>query len=475
MDTPTMHGSFDWDGSRTGAGVFGPYDIRGRTGEEIDAGFAHALGLTLGRRAVATHAGAVVIGRDATLSSVALAAALQAGIRAAGTHVIDIGRVTTPMMYYATRLTETGAGVAVTGRRDGQAHSSFKIMMHGAALYGAGLGELREAMIEADGAVDAAESPGARRQLAVLPCYQARLLSDIRLRRPLKVALDCGHGVTSLYAPDLLRELGCEVTALFADGDPGPADHPANPGDPRNLQDLIYCLRYSDCEVGLAFDGDGDRLAVVSKSGEIIWADRLLVLLARDVLARRPGASVIYDVKCGRLAPRGIEQAGGEPLIWKSGPGQIKARMQETGALLAGEMSGRLYFKDRWYGFDDAIYAAARVLELLSGVADATALLTQAPASFTAPETRVALPEADLQAILAAMQVRGGFPGARRITYLDGVRVDYDDGFGLVRQACGAAVLALRFEGDTAAALARIQAEFRRELARIASHLSITF
>ncbi|CFN15119.1 phosphoglucomutase [Bordetella pertussis] len=348
-------------------------------------------------------------------------------------------------------------------------------MMHGAALYGAGLGELREAMIEADGAVDAAESPGARRQLAVLPCYQARLLSDIRLRRPLKVALDCGHGVTSLYAPDLLRELGCEVTALFADGDPGPADHPANPGDPRNLQDLIYCLRYSDCEVGLAFDGDGDRLAVVSKSGEIIWADRLLVLLARDVLARRPGASVIYDVKCGRLAPRGIEQAGGEPLIWKSGPGQIKARMQETGALLAGEMSGRLYFKDRWYGFDDAIYAAARVLELLSGVADATALLTQAPASFTAPETRVALPEADLQAILAAMQVRGGFPGARRITYLDGVRVDYDDGFGLVRQACGAAVLALRFEGDTAAALARIQAEFRRELARIASHLSITF
>ncbi len=470
-----MHGSFDWDGSRTGAGVFGPYDIRGRTGEEIDAGFAHALGLALGRRAVAAHAGAVVVGRDATLSSVALAAALQAGIRAAGTHVIDIGRVTTPMMYYATRLTETGAGVAVTGRRDGQAHSSFKIMMHGVALHGAGLAELRAAMMEADGAADAAESPGARRQLAVLPCYQARLSSDIRLRRPLKVALDCGHGVTSLYAPDLLRELGCEVTALFADGDPGPADHPANPGDPRNLQDLIYCLRYSDCEVGLAFDGDGDRLAVVSKSGEIIWADRLLVLLARDVLARRPGASVIYDVKCGRLAPRGIEQAGGEPLIWKSGPGQIKARMQETGALLAGEMSGRLYFKDRWYGFDDAIYAAARVLELLSGVADATALLTQAPASFTAPETRVALPEADLHAILAALQVRGGFSGARRITYLDGVRVDYDDGFGLVRQAGGAAVLALRFEGDTAAALARIQAEFRRELARIAPHLSISF
>ncbi len=467
-----MHGTFGWDTPQILDAVFKAYDIRGTVPDEIDARFAHSLGMAAGTQARELGARSIVVGRDGRLSSVELAAALQAGLRSAGMHVIDIGMATTPMVYFATRLMDTGAGIAVTGSHNPPAHNGFKIVMDGASLYGEGITALRDAMRQP---IESAGAAGGRTQMQIMPCYTARLMGDIRMARPMKIAIDCGNGVAGAAAPALFRALGCEVIELFCEVDGSfPAHHP-DPADPQNLQDLIYCLRYSDCEVGLAFDGDGDRLGVVTKTGQIIWPDRQLILFARDVLSRNPGAEIIYDVKCSRHVARAITEAGGKATMWKTGHSLIKAKMRETGALLAGEMSGHIFFKERWYGFDDGIYAAARLLEILSGAPDPSALLESLPQSCATPEIKLETAEGEQFDLVEALRAQGQFPGAQSINDLDGIRVDYADGFGLARPSNTTPTVVLRFEGDTVAALARIEEDFRNAFRRIAPHVRLPF
>jgi phosphomannomutase/phosphoglucomutase len=300
-------------------------------------------------------------------------------------------------------------------------------------------------------------------------------MGDIRMARPMKIAIDCGNGVAGAAAPALFRALGCEVVELFCEVDGSFPGHHPDPADPQNLQDLIYCLRYSDCEVGLAFDGDGDRLGVVTKTGQIIWPDRQLILFARDVLSRNPGAEILYDVKCSRHVARAITEAGGKATMWKTGHSLIKAKMRETGALLAGEMSGHIFFKERWYGFDDGIYAAARLLEILSGAPDPSALLESLPQSCATPEIKLETAEGEQFDLVEALRAQGQFPGAQSINDLDGIRVDYADGFGLARPSNTTPTVVLRFEGDTVAALARIEEDFRNAFRRIAPHVRLPF
>jgi phosphomannomutase/phosphoglucomutase len=397
---------------------------------------------------------------------------LQAGLRSAGMHVIDIGMATTPMVYFATRLMDTGAGIAVTGSHNPPAHNGFKIVLDGASLYGEGITALRDAMRLP---IESASASGGRTQMQIMPCYTARLMGDIRMARPMKIAIDCGNGVAGAAAPALFRALGCEVVELFCEVDGSFPGHHPDPADPQNLQDLIYCLRYSDCEVGLAFDGDGDRLGVVTKTGQIIWPDRQLILFARDVLSRNPGAEILYDVKCSRHVARAITEAGGKATMWKTGHSLIKAKMRETGALLAGEMSGHIFFKERWYGFDDGIYAAARLLEILSGAPDPSALLESLPQSCATPEIKLETAEGEQFDLVEALRAQGQFPGAQSINDLDGIRVDYADGFGLARPSNTTPTVVLRFEGDTVAALARIEEDFRNAFRRIAPHVRLPF
>ncbi|MCW3152066.1 phosphomannomutase/phosphoglucomutase [Achromobacter spanius] len=467
-----MHGTFGWDTPQILDAVFKAYDIRGTVPDEIDARFAHSLGMAAGTQAHAQGARSMVVGRDGRLSSVELAAALQAGLRSAGMHVIDIGMATTPMVYFATRLMDTGAGIAVTGSHNPPSHNGFKIVLDGASLYGEGITALRDAMRLP---IESASVSGGRTQMQIQPCYAARLVGDIRMARPMKIAIDCGNGVAGAVAPALFRALGCDVTELFCEVDGSFPGHHPDPADPQNLQDLIYCLRYSDCEVGLAFDGDGDRLGVVTKSGQIIWPDRQLILFARDVLARNPGAEVLYDVKCSRHVARAIFEAGGKPTMCKTGHSLIKAKMRESGALLAGEMSGHMFFKERWYGFDDGIYAAARLLEILSAAPDPSGLLESLPQSCATPEIKLDTAEGEQFELVEMLRQQGEFPGAVSINELDGVRVDYVDGFGLARPSNTTPTVVMRFEGDTVAALARIEEDFRNAFRRIAPHVRLPF
>lgn len=459
--------------SNFSSSVFRTSDIRGRMPDEIDARFAHALGTALGMRAAEYGCRAIVVGKDERLGGVELAAALQAGIRATGIGVIDIGMATTPLVYFTTRLTETGAGVVVTGGHEADACNGFKIMMGGEVLEGEDLLDLRVRM-EAEPAVSV--SPGARTQIAAASCYASRVASDVRLERMMKVAVDCGYGATATLAPDVLRSIGCEVTELNCEVNGAFASpRGSEPGDPNYLADLAAGLRYSDCELGLALDGDGDRLAVVTRSGSVISADRLLILFARDLLARRPGAQVVHDVKCGRKLTQDVRALGGKSVMWKSGQANIRGKMRETGAPLAGEMGGQFYFKDRWYGFDDALYAGVRLLEILSRHGSPSDVLDSLPQACATPDLRLDTREAEQAWLIEALRVKGRFMGAREIIDLDGVRVEYDDGFGLARAASNGSAVMFRFEADTGVALSRIQEDFRRQLLSVAPHLRLPF
>jgi phosphomannomutase / phosphoglucomutase len=292
----------------------------------------------------------------------------------------------------------------------------------------------------------------------------ARIAGDVKLARPMRIAVDCGNGVAGMVAARLYRALGCEVDELYCEVDGDFPNHHPDPSQPENLADLIARVQAAGCALGFAFDGDGDRLGVVTGDGRIIYADRQLMLFAADVLARNPGAQIIYDVKCTRLLAPWIERHGGRPLLWKTGHSLIKAKLAETGAPLAGEMSGHTFFKERWYGFDDALYAGARLLEVLSRSADAGAVLNALPDAPCTPELNWRLAEGEPHALVAKLQAAKPFPGAQSILAIDGVRVEYADGFGLARASNTTPVIVLRFEGDTPAALERIQREFRAVL-----------
>lgn len=450
------------------AGLFKAYDIRGVVDDELTADAVWQIGRAFAAEARARGQTTVAIGRDGRLSGPSLAAALAEGLQAGGIDVTDIGICATPMLYFAVHRLGLGGGVMVTGSHNPPEYNGLKMVLAGETLAGEAIQQLRR-RIEA-GDLDPPAAPGRLATAAIRTTYLERITSDVRTARPLKVVIDCGNGAPGATAPELFRRLGCHVTELFCEVDGRFPHHHPDPSDPRNLQDLITEVRRSHADVGLAFDGDGDRLGVVTRRGRIIHPDRQLMLFAADVLHRNPGAEIIFDVKCTRLLFDWIRQHGGRPTLWKTGHSLIKAKMRESGALLAGEMSGHVFFAERWYGFDDGLYAGARLLEILSQADDLDAMFATLPDSVNTPELQIRVEPhdgRDHHALIAQMQREAQFAGAREVITLDGLRVEYADGFGLVRGSNTTPALVLRFEADSSEALARIQATFRTVLAGV--------
>ena len=443
--------------------IFKAYDIRGIVGRSLTPEVVGAIGHALGELARERGRDAIAIGRDGRLSGPLLAQALSAGIRSAGVTVVDVGMVATPMTYFAAHHLGTGCAVMVTGSHNPPEYNGLKMVIDGTTLSGDAIQDLRARVerIERGGA-DTAE--GQLSSVDIAPAYFDRISSDVRLARPLTIAVDCGNGVAGAYAPPLFRRLGCEVIELFCDVDGSFPNHHPDPSQPKNLDDLKRRLARGDCELGLAFDGDGDRLGVVTPAGHVIYPDRQLMLFAADVLQRAPGATIIYDVKSTRNLKPWIERHGGVPLLWKTGHSLIKGKMKEVGAVLAGEMSGHTFFGERWYGFDDGLYAGARLLEIVSRSADPSALLDALPDAVATPELNLACAEGEPQALIARLQADARFPDASEVIRIDGLRVEYADGFGLARASNTTPMVVLRFEADDAAAMQRIQADFRRAL-----------
>ncbi|XVJ70033.1 MAG: phosphomannomutase/phosphoglucomutase [Rhizobacter sp.] len=444
------------------ASVFKAYDIRGIVGKTIDETFAEHLGRAFGSEAIAAGEKAVAVGRDGRLSGPAFSAALIRGLASTGLDVVDLGAVTTPMLYYvaATRGRKgCRSGIQVTGSHNPKDYNGFKMVLAGRAIYGDDIQKLRQRM-ETETYVKA---KGRSASMDILPEYQARIAGDCQLKRPMKIVVDCGNGIPGASAPGVLRALGCDVTEMYSEVDGNFPNHHPDPSKPENLAELIEKVKNSDAELGLAFDGDGDRLGVVTKDGQIIYPDRQLMLLATDVLKRNPGGTIIFDVKCTqRLAPA-IKKAGGKALMWKTGHSLIKAQMKKIKAPLAGEMSGHIFFGERWYGFDDATYTAARMLEILSRSKDPSKVLNSLPTSFSTPELNVACAEGEAHQLVQRLLETAKFPGAE-VTTIDGLRADYKDGFGLIRASNTTPVLVLRFEGHTQKALDRIQTAFMAAL-----------
>ena len=440
------------------ATVFKAYDIRGVVGAGIDERFAEHLGRAFGSECVRRGERAVAVGRDGRLSGPSLSAALIRGLASTGLDVVDLGAVTTPMLYYVAATRKKNgctSGIQVTGSHNPKDYNGFKMVLAGDAIYGEAIQGLRR-RIESEDYVAVKGRIGA---MDVVPEYTARIAQGCKLHRPMKVAVDSGNGIAGASAPAVLRALGCEVIELYSEVDGNFPNHHPDPSKPENLAELAEVVRTSDAELGLAFDGDGDRLGVVTKDGGVIYPDRQLMLFARDVLQRQKGGTIIFDVKCSqRLAPL-IREAGGVPLMYKTGHSLIKAKMKELGSPLSGEMSGHIFFGERWYGFDDATYTAARLLEIVSASADPSAVLNALPQGFSTPELNVECAEGEPAEVVRRLRTEAKFPGAREIITIDGVRVEYDDGFGLVRASNTTPVLVLRFEGSSEAALARIEAD----------------
>jgi phosphomannomutase/phosphoglucomutase len=451
--------------------IFKAYDIRGIVGKTLTPELVELIG-----RAVASEARArghcdIVIGRDGRLSGPALGAALAAGIQRSGGNVIDLGQVTTPMAYFAACHLDTRCAVMLTGSHNPPDYNGLKMVLAGETLSGEAIQDLRRRSESRD----FTSGQGSYRRYDITGDYIARIVGDVKLARPMKIVVDAGNGVAGAYAPALFRALGCAVEALFCEVDGTFPNHHPDPSVPENLADLIAQVRQGDGEIGLAFDGDGDRLGVVAKDGSIIYPDRQLMLFAADVLARNPGALVIYDVKSTRNLHPWIADHGGRPMIWKTGHSLIKAKMRETGALLAGEMSGHVFFQERWYGFDDGLYAGARLLEYLSKQSDLDATLHSLPDSVNTPELHIRMQEGEPHRVMAQLRESAHFEGAREVIDLDGLRVEYDDGFGLMRASNTTPVIVVRFEADSAAALERIQAQFRQLLAAAAPAAQLPF
>jgi len=442
------------------AEIFRTYDIRGIVGRTLTPAIVREIGRALGALGRERGAPGFALGRDGRLSGPELSAALTEGLLAAGADVIDIGMAPTPVAYFAAHHLGCGSCVAITGSHNPPDYNGLKMVIAGGTLWGEDVQELRR-RIQAG---QPSKGSGKRSTANVLDAYVERIAGDVRLARPFRIAVDCGNGVAGMLAPRLYRRLGCEVEELYCEVDGRFPNHHPDPSQPKNLLELIEKLKAGKSELGLAFDGDGDRLGLVAKDGEIIYPDRQLMLLAKDVLSRNPGAEIIYDVKSTRLLAPWIERHGGKPTIWKTGHSLIKAKLKETGALLAGEMSGHTFFKERWYGFDDALYGGARLLEVLSKEKDAERALKGLPNAPSTPELHWALQEGEPHALVAKLQASKPFPGAERVLTIDGVRVEYADGFGLARASNTTPVIVIRFEADNLAALERIKRDFRAAL-----------
>jgi phosphomannomutase len=437
------------------ASIFKAYDIRGVVPSTIDASVAQALGRALGTVALREGQTAVAVGRDGRLSGPDLSAALMRGLAEVGVEVIDIGLATTPMLYFAAN-TLCHSGIQVTGSHNPKDYNGFKMVLAGRAIYGDEIQALRR-MMETE--TWELRTGGQIRSVDVLAAYQSRIVGDIKLARPLKIVVDCGNGIAGASAPGILRAIGCEVTELFSEVDGNFPNHHPDPSKPENLRDVMAALKNGDAELGLAFDGDGDRLGIVTKDGNTIYPDRQMMLFARDVLQRAPGGTILFDVKCSQQLAPAIVAAGGVPMMFKTGHSLIKARMKEVDSPLGGEMSGHIFFKERWYGFDDGTYAGCRLLEILSQSPDANAVLNALPSSFSTPELNVKCDEGQPQTLVTQLVSRADFDAPATLNTIDGLRVDWPDGFGLIRASNTTPVLVLRFEGHTPEALARIQAD----------------
>lgn len=460
--------------------IFKAYDIRGIVDETLTAEIVRLIGLALGTQVQALGEQSICVGYDGRLSSPALARALAEGILQTGVDVISLGLVTTPMLYFATHyLPRSTSGVMITGSHNPPQYNGLKMVLAGETLSSEAIQALRQQIDQQQFYLSS--HPGKTSTYDIYPAYQQTIVEDIQLARPMRVVVDCGNGVAGAYAQALFEALGCMVDPLFCEVDGNFPNHHPDPVEAKNLQDVIARLQTGDAELGLAFDGDGDRLGVVTKSGQIIRSDRQLMLFIEDVLAHQPGSSVVFDVKSTRYLSQWTRKHGGKPVIWKTGHSLMKAKIRETSAAIGGELSGHLFFNDqkqgkqRWFGFDDGLYSAARLLEIVSRVHDASAVLEALPDSVNTPELQIVMAEGEPHALIAQLQETAAFPAAVEVIDIDGLRVEYADGFGLIRASNTTPVLMLRFEADNEKALVRIKNTFRELLLNARPDLKIPF
>ncbi len=453
------------------ASIFRAYDIRGIVSKVLTPETVEQIGHSYGSACLARDCRSAVVARDGRLSGPDLINSLAKGIMAAGVDVIDIGMAPTPVLYFATHHLKTGTGVMVTGSHNPPEYNGLKMMIGGDALFGDAITDLYHRIQEER--LDSGQ--GKYSSTDIMDAYIDRIIGDIDLKRPMKIGVDCGNGVAGAATPQLFSRLGCQTFDLFTEVDGTFPNHHPDPSKIENVQDLIAAVKDNDLELGLAFDGDGDRVGVIDNNGDIIWADRQMILYSRDILKRNPGAHIVYDVKCSRLLPAAITEAGGQPEMWKTGHSFIKARLKETGAMLGGEMSGHIFFKERWYGFDDALYAAARLLEILS--ADnrpVSEIFAEIPDSFNTPELNIKFAEGEHHKFMQNFVETAQFSDAT-INTIDGLRADFEDGWGLVRASNTTPSLVIRFEADTEEALKRIQILFGNAMKAVDNGIELPF
>lgn len=451
--------------------IFRAYDIRGIASHQLTEDIVYHIGLAIGSEALDRGQQEIIVARDGRASSEDIVAALTRGLQDSGRDVVDIGLTPTPLMYFATHQLGVQSGVMVTGSHNSAEYNGMKIVIGGKTLSGRAIEALRQRIRERR----FSKGKGGYRSERINERYIDYIINDVAIAQPLKIVIDAGNGATGIIAPQLFEQLGCEVVPLYCDINPRFPHHDPDPTIAKNLRDLVQLVRESSADLGIAFDGDGDRVAVVTASGEIIPADRLLMVLAQDVVARNPGADILFDVKCTRNLNNVISSYGGRPIMWKSGHSYMKEKMAETGALLGGEFSGHIFFNERWFGFDDGMYAAARLIEILSTTdPNLDSHLTALPSSISTPEFKIETTDQAKFAVMERLAANGKF-GDGKITTLDGIRVDFPDGWGLVRASNTTPALTLRFEADSEAALARIQTLFKDQLSAIDPQLPFDF
>ena len=452
--------------------IFRAYDIRGIVETALTPDAVTQIGQAFATEARAQGQNTVVIGRDGRLSSPDLANALSNGLRAGGCDVVDVGMVPTPVLYYATHKLKTGTGIMVTGSHNPPQYNGLKMLIDSHTIYGDGIKSLYHRII--NGEIDSGE--GSYQQQDVIASYIDTITSDVQLARPLNIAVDCGNGVAGVLAVELFSKLGCEITELFCDVDGTFPNHHPDPSKPENLDDIKKAIADNSLDLGLAFDGDGDRVGIIDDTQNIIWADRQMMLYAADVLERKPGAQIIFDIKSSSNLANFIKDHGGEPLMWKTGHSFIKAKMKETGAELAGEMSGHIFFKERWFGFDDGLYSAARMLEILSKRNQhPSEVFAELPDSVNTPELQIMFEEeGEHYKFMEKFKQQASFENADIVT-IDGMRVNYPEGWGLIRPSNTTPSLVLRFEANSQAVLDEIQAKFKQELSKMDSNLELPF
>ncbi|MDH5444289.1 MAG: phosphomannomutase/phosphoglucomutase [Gammaproteobacteria bacterium] len=453
------------------AEIFKAYDIRGIVGKTLTAKHAQLIGQALGTEAIKRGLDKIVFARDGRLSGPELGQALVQGIVRTGVSVVDVGMVPTPLLYFAAAELTNGTGVMLTGSHNPPEYNGFKMVLGGETLASEAIQDLRRRIENSD----FARGKGSYEKTRIPEKYVKRIIGDVKLKRKLRIVIDCGNGVAGKIAPALYRAMGCDVTELYCDVDGNFPNHHPDPSKPENMKDLIQMVTSKRFDVGFAFDGDGDRLGVVSPNGSIIWPDRLMMLFAEDVISRNNGAQIIYDIKCSSNLTRVIWEKGGEPLMWKTGHSLIKAKMKQSGALLAGEMSGHIFFKERWYGFDDGLYSGARLLEILSkDTRTPQQVFDSLPDAFNTPELNVKMEEGEHHRFIDSFMGQADF-GDANVTMIDGIRVDYDDAWGLIRASNTTPVLVLRFEGNSQEAMQRVQNEFRRQILDLNPNLNLPF